>query len=513
MTVVLDLENYQKLDKKTLSFLSIYDFALEFFFSHPKEFKMKCKILISAVLAGALSLNAFAIEDMPSVNKRVAPDVAPNMVYSYNNSVKEATKAVVNISTQKKIKNQIVNNPMFNDPFFQQFFGDMYSQIPKDRIERALGSGVIISPDGYIITNNHVIDGADKITVTLPGSTEEYSATLVGADPDGDLAVIRINKQNLPYIKFANSSDLLVGDLVFAIGNPFGVGETVTQGIVSALNKNGMGINNYENFIQTDASINPGNSGGALIDSRGALIGINTAIISRTGGNHGIGFAIPSNMVKTVATELIKNGKVERGYLGVGIQDVANNLRGTYQDKEGAVVISLENDSPAKKAGLMVWDLITEVDGKKIKDAAQLKNIIGSLSPNQKIVVKYIRNKVEHTVTITLAERKSGNKKEISVPKGNMQGQLSGLKVEALTPSIRQRNKIPNDINGVIVSSVAENSPAEDAGFTQGDIISQIEDVAIKSTADFTKALDKYKGKTKRILIYSNNGIKTIVTK
>ncbi|PAF46485.1 serine protease [Helicobacter sp. 12S02232-10] len=474
---------------------------------------MKYKILISAVLAGALSLNAFSIENMPNVNKRVSPDISSNAVYSYNASVKDATQAVVNISTQKKIKNQITNNPMFNDPFFQQFFGDFYNQIPKDRVERALGSGVIVSSDGYIVTNNHVIDGADKITVTLPGSTEEYAATLIGADADSDLAVIRINKQNLPFIKFSNSSDLLVGDVVFAIGNPFGVGETVTQGIVSALNKNGMGINNYENFIQTDASINPGNSGGALIDSRGALVGINTAIISRTGGNHGIGFAIPSNMVKSVVTQLIKNGKIERGYLGVGIQDISNDLRGTYGDKQGAVIISLEKDSPAKKAGLMVWDLITEVDGKKIKDAAELKNIIGSLSPNQKITLKYIRDKKEHTITITLAERKNSNKKEVTVPKGNMQGQLSGLKVETLTPQIRQRYKIPNDINGVIVSSVAENSAAEEAGFSQGDIISQIEDISIKTTADFTNALNKYKGKTKRILVYGSNGVKTIVTK
>ncbi|PAF43291.1 Do family serine endopeptidase [Helicobacter sp. 11S03491-1] len=474
---------------------------------------MKYKVLISTILAGALSLSAFSIQDMPNVNKRVSPDIAPGTIYSYNDSVQQASKAVVNISTQKKIKNQMTNNPMFNDPFFQQFFGDLYSQIPKDRIERALGSGVIISPDGYIVTNNHVIDGADKITVTLPGSTQEYSATLVGADPDGDIAVIRINKKDLPFIKFANSSDLRMGDLVFAIGNPFGVGETVTQGIISALNKNGMGINNYENFIQTDASINPGNSGGALIDSRGALVGINTAIISRTGGNQGIGFAIPSNMVKTTATELIKNGKIERGYLGVGIQDITNDLRGTYNDKQGAVVISIEKDSPAKKSGLMVWDLITEVNGQKIDNAAELKNLIGSLSPNQKITIKYIRNKQEHTATIILGERKNSSKKEVTVPKDNAQGQLSGLKVETLTPQIRQRYKIPNDINGVMVTSVAENSPAEDAGFMQGDIISQIEDISIKNTADFTKALDKYKGKLKRILVYGNNGIKTIVTK
>lgn len=475
---------------------------------------MGYKIFLGIVLTGALSLNAFNIQDLPSVNKRISPEMSLNAIYSFNDSVKDATKAVVNISTQKKVRNQLSNNPMFNDPFFQQFFGDLYGQIPKDRIERALGSGVIVSPDGYIITNNHVIDGAEKITVTLPGSTKEYSASLVGADPDGDLAVVRIDKKDLPYLKFGDSSDLKVGDLVFAIGNPFGVGETVTQGIVSALNKNGMGINNYENFIQTDASINPGNSGGALIDSRGALIGINTAIISRTGGNHGIGFAIPSNMVKSVAKELVKSGKVERGYLGVGIQDVNNDLRSAYADKQGAVVISVEKDSPAKKAGIIVWDLITEVNGKKIKDSAELKNIIGSIAPKEKVTLKVLRDKKEQIVTLILGERENNSKKEAIVPKDNMQGQLNGLKVEALTPQIKQRYKIPSDINGVLVSSVDDDSPAQVAGFAPGDIISQIEDMGIKSTNDFTRALDKYKGKTKRILVYGNRGgIKTIVVK
>lgn len=474
---------------------------------------MRYKVFLSVVFAGFLSLHAFNIQDVPNVSKRISPEMSSNAIYSFNDSVKDAIKAVVNISTQKKVRNQLNNNPMFNDPFFQQFFGDLYSQIPKDRIERALGSGVIISEDGYIITNNHVIDGAEKITVTLPGSTKEYSASLVGADPDGDLAVVRIDKKGLPYLKFGDSSDLKVGDLVFAIGNPFGVGETVTQGIVSALNKNGMGINNYENFIQTDASINPGNSGGALIDSRGVLVGINTAIISRTGGNHGIGFAIPSNIVKSVAKELVKSGKVERGYLGVGIQDVNNDLRSTYADKQGAVVISIEKDSPAKKAGIMVWDLITEVNGKKIKDSADLKNIIGSIAPKEKITLKILRDKKEQVVTLTLGERKNNSKKEVSVSKDSMQGELNGLKVEGLTPQLKQHYKIPLDIDGVLVSSVDDDSPAQVAGFAPGDIISQIEEMSIKSTSDFNKALNKYKGKTKRILVYSSRGIKTIVVK
>ncbi|CBG39454.1 serine protease (protease DO) [Helicobacter mustelae 12198] len=421
--------------------------------------------------------------------------------------------AVVNISTQKKIKNPMQGNPMFSDPFFQQFFGDLYNQIPKDRIERALGSGVIVSPDGYIITNNHVIDGADKILVTLPNSTKEYTATLVGTDPDSDLAVIRIDKKNLPYLKFANSTNVMVGDVVFAIGNPFGVGETVTQGIVSALNKNGMGINNYENFLQTDTSINPGNSGGALIDTRGALVGINTAIISRSGGNLGIGFAIPSDMVKNVVYTLVKDGKIVRGYLGVGIQDVSSDLRDSYENKEGAVVISLEKDSPAKKAGLMVWDLITEVNGKKVKNAADLKNYIGTLKPNSRVTIKFLRDKREHTITLTLAERNKHKKDSPVSTKGSDQGELKGLRVESITPQMRQQYNISNDIQGVMVTSVADDSPAQEAGFSQGDIIAQIENITIKNTADFTSALNRFRGKNKRILVYTRNGVKTIVTK
>ena len=473
---------------------------------------MKNKILLSLLLAGLLG--AFEVQSLPDITKRVAPQSnQENALYSYHNSIKEATQAVVNISTQKKIKNTLQNNPMFNDPFFQQFFGDLYNQIPKDRVERALGSGVIISSDGYIVTNNHVIDGADKIVVTLPDSTKEYNATVIGTDPDSDLAVIRIEKNNLPFIKFSNSSNVLVGDIVFAIGNPFGVGETVTQGIISALNKNGIGINNYENFIQTDTSINPGNSGGALIDSRGGLVGINTAIISRSGGNIGIGFAIPSDMVKSVVSQLIKDGKIERGYLGVGIQDITNDLRDSYNTNQGAVVISIENDSPAKKAGLMVWDLITEVNGKKIKDAADLKNFIGTLKPNTQVTLKVLRDKKEQNITLKLAERKSKTKAGSVSTKDNNESNLKGLRVESITPQIRQQYRISNDINGVLVTSVADDSPAQEAGFVEGDIIAQIENITIKNTNDFTTALNRFKGKQKRILIYSQNGVKTIVIK
>lgn len=458
------------------------------------------------------SIYAYAIQEIPPISKRINPMSEGNSVYSYHDSIQAATKAVVNISTQKKVTNQGLG-PMFNDPFFQQFFGDMYNQIPKDRIERSLGSGVIISSDGYIITNDHVIDGADKIIVTLQNDPNEYIASLVGIDKESDLAVIRINKTNLPSIKFADSKDVKIGDIVFAIGNPFGVGESITQGIVSATNKS-ININTYENFIQTDASINPGNSGGALIDSRGALIGVNTAILSRSGGNHGIGFAIPSNMVRDVADSLVKSGKIQRGYLGVGTQDVNQNLRNNYGEHEGAVVISIDPKSPAKDAGLLVWDLITAVNGKPIKNSTELRNNIGNLKPNQKVTLSVLRDGKIQNISVTLAERKDTSSAPTKVPESSDEsGALRGMRVEPLSPQIRQRYRIPETITGVIVTNVTDNSQAQEAGFVVGDVISQIEDISIKDTNDFIRAFNKYKGKNKRFLVYSSDGIKTIVVK
>ncbi|RDU59816.1 Do family serine endopeptidase [Helicobacter marmotae] len=462
-------------------------------------------------LSHALSIDFI---EAPKVQKRITPQGSNDTLYSFNSSIEQAKKAVVNISTQKNVSNQLPNHPMFNDPFFQQFFGDIYGQIPKERIERSLGSGVIISSDGYIITNNHVIDEADKVLVSLSDSSKEYTAKVIGTDARSDLAVIKIEANNLSPISFADSSQVLIGDVVFAIGNPFGVGESITQGIVSALNKSGIGINDYENFIQTDASINPGNSGGALVDSRGALIGINTAILSRTGGNHGIGFAIPSDMTKKIAKELIEKGSIKRGFLGVGIQDVSEDLKESYGDKNGAVIISLEPQSPAAKSGLMVWDLITHVNGKKISSAAELKNLIGMLSPNDKVVVKFIRDKQERVAQITLAELKDSKTHDTqnssNTPNSSM---LEGLSVEELTPVLRQRYRIPSNIDGVVVSKVEPNSKAKNAGFEVGDIIAQVENIAIKKPADLNNAFARLKDKNKRILIYSGNGTKTILIK
>ncbi len=477
--------------------------------------KLLCILPLSLCLS-----QAFQITEAPDFS-RSNPTSQQRSILSYHDSIKNATKAVVNIMTEKKVGAEA--NPFFNDPFFQQFFGNM---IPQDRLQGGIGSGVIISSDGYIVTNSHVVRGADKIYVTLPGDSKRYNAKLVGEDTQSDIAVIRIDKKNLPVLPFADSTKYAVGDVVFAIGNPFGVGESVTQGIISALNKTGFGISSYENFIQTDASINPGNSGGALIDSRGAFIGMNTAIISRTGGNHGIGFAIPSEMVKNVAMELIKTGRVKRGFLGVNIKDVDSEVSGIYGDITGALIVGMQANSPAQRAGLAVWDVVTEVNGKKIKNAADLRNTIGAMSPQQKITLTIVRSVMKggknstetKQISLVLAEQPQASQQSYNVEPSSVKdsgGLFDGLRVENLSKDIRQNYRIPDDINGVIVSDIARDSKASNAGFQKGDVIAQIENVQIKSIADFQNAIKTFNGKTKRILAYNviSGEVKTIIAK
>lgn len=450
---------------------------------------------------------AFAIElsNAPSVSERITPAPQTSTIQSYHSAIKEAAKGVVNISTQKQVKGgSLPNHPILNDPFFRQFFGDMLRGVPKDRIERSLGSGVIISSDGYIITNNHVIDGADKILVALPNNSREYQAKVIGKDPKSDIAVIKIDAKNLPFLHFANSNDVLVGDVVFAIGNPFGLGETVTQGIVSALNKSGIGINDYENFIQTDASINQGNSGGALVDSRGALVGINTAILSRSGDNTGIGFAIPSDMAKRVALALIDKGVVERGFLGVAIEDVKSEISSAYNGAKGAVVISVEPDSPAAKAGLKVWDLITQVDNQAIKGANDLRNTIGTYPPDEDIKITYMRDKKTMTTTIRLANANTAS---------NAHGKhkIDGATVSNLDEKTRNSYRIPANVNGVMVLNVRANSKSDDAGLQEGDVIIQIENHLLRNVSDFSKTMAQLKGKPKRLIVYRQGQIGSLV--
>ncbi|WP_200762675.1 Do family serine endopeptidase [Nitrosophilus alvini] len=457
-----------------------------------------CSIFLSAgVLDSLFGNKTTKFSEFTGETKRIMPG-GQNVILSYYEALKDARESVVNISAIKVVKTAVPAAPFIEDPFLREFFGQFFGIVPQERIESSLGSGVIITKKGYILTNNHVIENAEKIAVSIPGKSRLYEAKIIGTDPKSDIAVIKIDAKNLKPIKFGDSSKLKVGDIVFAIGNPFGVGETVTQGIISALNKSGVGINEYENFIQTDAAINPGNSGGALIDTRGALIGINTAIISRTGGNIGIGFAIPSNMAKKVAKQLIETGYVERGYLGITIRDLTDDLYAFYNTKEGCVILGVEKNSPAWKAGLKRGDLIVEINGNKIRNSIDLKNTLGVLKPGSNITIKYIRDKSIHTASAELAPYPG----EENIYLQNME--LSGLKIEDLTDEIKRAYGIPQNIYGVLVTGVKRGSDAWRAGFMPGDIIIQVEDEIVKNRKDLLNAWRKYRNDKKRVYIHRN---------
>jgi serine protease Do len=456
---------------------------------------VKQKILLTSILA--TSLFSASIELNLAEQNPTRKDITKvHQIASFNKSIKKARHSVVNISTKKRVKTR--NNSieqMFNDPLFKQFFGRGFGDIlPKERLQKSLGSGVILSKDGYIVTNAHVVDDSDEIIVSIDDD-KEYTATLIGTDKDSDLAVIKIDAKNLNPIKIGNSKNLLIGDLVFAIGNPFGVGQTVTQGIVSALNKNKVGINRYENFIQTDASINPGNSGGALIDSRGTLIGINSAILTRSGGNNGIGFAIPVSMVKNIVKKLVEDGKVIRGYLGVSIDDISKELKGVYKRDKGALILDIAKDTPAYNYNLKRGDLVYKVNNKIIKDAQQFSQIIGSFKPNEKITLYVERNKKDIKVDIVLDSRDSLNVVSNNAPV------LKGLYLSEITNENSTRFRIPQGTTGVLVNDVKAASAAEKVGFQAGDIIIQIENIEIESLRDVQKALSKYKTSPKRIYV------------
>jgi len=321
---------------------------------------------------------------------------------SYHDAVRKAAPSVVNIFTSKEVR--VSRNPLLNDPVLRRFFGDKLG----DDTQRAssLGSGVIVSPSGYILTNHHVVNAADEIEVATSDG-KKLLAKVVGSDPDTDLAVLRVEAQNLPAITFGSSEKLRVGDIVLAIGNPLGIGQTVTAGIVSALDRTGLGINTFENFIQTDASINQGNSGGALIDARGNLVGINSAILSQTGGSIGIGLAIPASMAKTVMEQIIKSGTVTRGWIGVGLQPITPEIAESFKlgATRGVIINEIVRGGPADKAGVKPGDVLTEVEGKPVADPTSMLNLIAALPPGKPATVRVKRGGNEVDATITVGRR------------------------------------------------------------------------------------------------------------
>jgi serine protease Do len=418
--------------------------------------------------------------------------------------------AVVNITSQQTLRMQPFANPFFDDPFFRDFFGGSLrnSNKPRQYKQTGLGSGVIVEKNGYIITNNHVIENSEEIMVRL-SDKRQFKGKVIGLDPKTDLAVIKINADNLPVLNLGDSDKLKVGEMVLAIGNPFGLSQTVTSGIVSAKGRADVGIADYEDFIQTDAAINPGNSGGALVNSRGELVGINTAIFSTSGGYQGVGFAIPSNMVKSVMESLIKRGKVTRGWLGVTIQQVTPEIAKQFgiKNNKGALVSDVVEDGPAKKAGIQQGDVIMELEGKEINDTGQLRNAVANIALGKEVAVKIIRDGKEKILKVVISEMPSN----VSAMMGETSQQLKGVQVQNLSPDVRKMLNIPDRVQGVIITDVAEGSPA-DGILAANDVIRGINRKKIDNIKDYNDAMKSNKANESLLLLIYRNGASIYVT-
>ena len=394
--------------------------------------------------------------------------------------LEQVVPGVVNISTRARVR--VRENPLLSDPFFRRFFG--LEDSPQERESQSMGSGVIVDARaGYIITNHHVIEGADEIIATL-NDGRRLTARLVGVDPEVDLAVLQVKAQGLTAVPIGESGRLRVGDIVVAIGNPFGLGQTVTSGIVSALGRTGLGIEGYEDFIQTDASINPGNSGGALVNLRGELIGINTAIVGASGANVGIGFAIPSNMAQAVMAQLIEYGEVRRGQLGVVVQDLSPELAQAFglQLSGGAVVARVVPGSPAEEAGLRSGDVVTAVNGQAVRNASVLRNVIGMLRVGSKVRLDIVRDGRRQTLQTVLVEPEQRR-----LEGARASNRLAGAVLGPLEPD----HPLAGRIEGVAVVEVERGSPAWVAGLRPGDVIVSINRQVVRSIDDVPLAVER----------------------
>lgn len=429
---------------------------------------------------------------------------------------KQAKASVVNISSVKtgKQRKEQGLSPFFDDPFFRRFFGEEFERrmpAPREHGEQGLGSGVIVTPDGYIVTNNHVVEGADELSVSLPDK-RTFKAKVIGTDPKTDVAVIKIDASNLPVLPWGDASRLQVGEMVLAVGNPFGLSQTVTMGIISAVGRANMGIVDYEDFIQTDAAINPGNSGGALVNLKGELIGINTAIFTRSGGYMGIGFAIPSNMAKSVMQNLIKHGKVIRGWIGVSIQEVTPDLAKEFGAVEttGALVADVMDDSPASKAKLERGDIITGYNGTAVRDPGQLRSLVAETAPGTTVTVSILREKKSQDIKVTIGELPKELAKTSSHDSGSGKGEhaLTGITVENLS-SQSERFGRSKGRAGVVVTDIETDSPAERAGLRTGDIIREINRKPVKDVRDFERLTTQLRPNAP-VLLLLNRGNATI---
>jgi serine protease Do len=438
--------------------------------------------------------------------------------------IKKVTPSVVTVTTSKT--ETLQSNPLFNDPMFRRFFNipdGSNGQGPK-RKSQGLGSGVIVSKDGYILTNNHVIDGVDEIKVTLyagENESKEVPAKLIGTDRRTDLAVLKVEEANLPSAVLGDSDQIEVGDLALAIGSPFGLGQTVTMGIISAKGRSidGNDRESYQDFIQTDAAINMGNSGGALIDAEGRLIGINTAIFSRSGGNIGIGFAVPINLARNAMEQIIQNGKVVRGFLGVVIKDVDKDFAEEFNlpEASGVLIDSVEPGSGAQEAKLQAGDVIVSVDGHKMRGSNQLRLYVGTKMPGDKLQVEYIRNGKTATAEVKLGESKetASTEGEKTVPDAQSQEGsklLSGVELLDLNSSAAAELKLPKTLKGALVVSVTPNSPA--AGkLGPGDVIQEVDRKPVANVKETLAAVKALKDSKAMLLVWREDRTRFVILK
>jgi serine protease Do len=472
-------------------------------------------VAVIALLAGALIATLTGSHGVPvfvSTAHAAAVEQVPNS--SFAPIVKRAMPAVVNISSSKIVRQQQMPS-MFDDPFFRQFFGGrmpQQQQRPRSERETSLGSGVVVSPDGYILTNNHVVDGATDVKVSFYDKAE-YPAKIVGTDKYADIAVLKVNRTGLTSLPFADSSKAQVGDVVLAMGEPFGLRGTVTMGIISAMGRGGLGIERFEDFIQTDAAINQGNSGGALVDVHGDLVGINTAILSgETGGNQGIGFAIPANLARNEMDQIMKHGKVTRGYMGILPQELTPELAKQFNvsSDRGVAIAQVEPNSPAEHAGLKVGDVITGINGNSISDVNEFRLQVAGFAPGTVIHLKIVRNGQNMDMPVTLGEfnleAEANGRQQGNLPSGGEKGALQGVTVQGLNSDLRRELQLPEGTTGVVITDLSDDSPAAQAGLQTGDVIVQVNHRPVNTVSDFNQAVRQGQSKDSTLLLVKRGG-------
>ncbi|WP_029012349.1 DegQ family serine endoprotease [Niveispirillum irakense] len=464
----------------------------------------KNRFTLPALLAAAL----LSLPVAAPAQERAVPADRGAITLSFAPLVRQAGPAVVNIYTKRRVQTQV--SPLLQDPLFQRFFGEAFRGIPRERVESSLGSGVILEADGLIVTNAHVIQGSDEITVVL-ADRREFPAKLVTADEQVDLAVLRIDPgtEKLPVLAMHDSDDLEVGDLVLAIGNPFGVGQTVTSGIVSAVARTAVGISDYNFFIQTDAAINPGNSGGALISMDGKLVGINTAIFSRSGGSIGIGFAIPANMVRTVVDAVRTGGKLVRPWIGAGGQAVTADIAASLglPRPAGVLINQVRKGGPAEQAGLRVGDVVVAVNGRAVDDPDSMRFRVATLAVGGSTSLKVLRQGREQELRLKLIGAPEDPPREETVLSGRHP--LVGAKVANLSPALAEEIRFDGAAEGVVVLEVTRGSAAAALGLRPGDLVLRVNDRAIASVRELAAAV---KDQARRWTISVRRGDQTLTT-